>query len=98
MLPGTYAESYWVSRSEYPVEAGFSNELEATVARLLQAQDHIRDLKTSGGKVEIYLQLSGSINNGDSIDSALLKKIGELGVDLLVEVFLDGDPKASVTE
>ena len=89
ILPGTNAESYWVSLSEYPVEAGFSNELKATITRLVQVKDHIRDIKKSGGKVEIYLQLSGSITNGDSIDSTLLKKMGELEVDLLLEVFLD---------
>lgn len=42
---------------------------------------------TSGGRIEIYLQLSGSINNGGTIDSKLLKRMAMLSVNFLIEVF-----------
>lgn len=86
-LTGNYPESYWSSRLEFPCKAGFSENLNFIVDKLVMEEDCIHDLKTSGGKAELYLQFPGSINNGGSIDSSLLKKLGDLGVDLLFEVF-----------
>jgi hypothetical protein len=88
LLPGTYPESYWVSRLEFPSEDGFGKQLVLVIDRLVKAKDTLHDIMVSGGKVEIYLQLSGAINNGGTIDSALLKTLGELEVDLLIEVFV----------
>ncbi len=86
-LPGTYSESYWTSRLEFPCESGFSEKILYIVDKLSKEEKNLRDHKASGGKIEIYLQLPGSINNGDTIESELLKKIGYLGIDLLVEIF-----------
>jgi hypothetical protein len=87
-LPGTYPESYWVARLEFPSEDGFGKQLLLAIDRLVKAKETLHDFKVSGGKIEIYLQLPGEINNGATIDSALLKTMGELGVDLLIEVFV----------
>ncbi len=87
-LAGTYPASYWVSRLEFPSEAGFRKQFVLAINRLVKAKETLHDLRASGGKIEIYLQLSGAVNNGDTIDSALLKTLGELGVDLLIEVFV----------
>jgi hypothetical protein len=88
-LNGTYSDSYWASQLEFPGEAGFREKLVFAIDRLTRVKKNIHDFKSSGGKIEIYLQLSGSINNGDTIESALIKTMGELGVDLLIEVFPD---------
>jgi hypothetical protein len=89
-LTGAYKESYWVSRLEYPINeevSGFKVQLVLAINRLMREQKTLRDLKASGGIIEIYLQLPGSVNNGDTIESALLKKMVELGIDLSTEVF-----------
>lgn len=86
-LAGTYSESYWSSRMEFPCKTGFSESLRFIVDKLVSEENHLRELKESGGKAELYLQLPGSVNNGDTIESKLIKKIGDLGIDLLVEVF-----------
>lgn len=88
-LNGTYSDSYWTSQLEFPGEAGFREKLVLAIDRLMRVKKNIHEFKSSGGKIEIYLQLTGSINNGDTIESALIKTMGELGVDLLIEVFPD---------
>lgn len=72
---------------EFPCKTGFSESLRFIVDKLVSEENHLRELKESGGKAELYLQLPGSVNNGDTIESKLIKKIGDLGIDLLVEVF-----------
>jgi len=89
-LEGRNSDSYWVSRVEYPIQTGFKKQLEYIIGLLAKQKDTLSEHKASGGKIEVYLQLSGAINNGDEIDSALLKTMGELGVDLLIEVFVEG--------
>jgi len=88
-LPGIYAESYWASQVEFPSEAGFNDKLMLAVGHLAKAEDTLHELKTSGGRLEIYLQLSGSVNHGATIASSLLKTMGELGLDLSIEIFPD---------
>lgn len=87
-LKGKYNDSYWVSRLEFPSEEGFIEQLMYIIDLLVKEKETLYDLKTTGGSIEIYLQLSGSINNGDTINSSLLKIMGDLGVDLLIEVFV----------
>lgn len=86
-LAGTYNESYWVSRLDFVSQDGFAEQLAVVMDRLVTARKHLQAFRLSGGKIEIYLQLPGSVNNGDTIDSMLLKTMGELGIDLLIEVF-----------
>lgn len=66
-LSGVYTESYWASRLEFPGEGGFGKQLFVAIERLVNAEKIVSDLRESGGKIEIYLQLSGAINNGDTI-------------------------------
>lgn len=72
---------------EFPCEEGFKKHLVIVIDRLLAEEETLHAFRLSGGKIEIYLQLPGSVNNGDTIDSMFLKTMGELGIDLLIEVF-----------
>lgn len=88
VLPGTNKESYWCSEQlRFSSDEGFKEEMASTVRSLIAAGQEFRDLKATGGKIELYLQLPGSVNNGGTFESSVLKTLGELGVDLLVEVF-----------
>jgi hypothetical protein len=88
-LDGTYPDSYWVYRTEIQSERGFRNEVIAVLQVLIDVKGAIHDHLTSGGTITVFLQLTGSINNGDEIDSSLLQTMGELGVDFGIEVFPD---------
>jgi hypothetical protein len=84
---GTNDESYWVSRLEFDPRTGFSNELTRAVDLLAQAEIAVRTLAATGGRIEIFVALTGWINNGDSMSPALLRRIADLGVTLTIEVF-----------
>ena len=86
-LPGIRSDSYWTSKLKYPCENGFQEQLIYIIDRLARAKIDFHEFKVSGGRIEIYFQLPGSKNNGDTIESICLKTLGEMGVDLLIEVF-----------
>lgn len=88
-LPGLYKNSYWCTSLEFPGENPFGEQLQKAIAHLVGIEKTANEIKSSGGRVEVYLQLTGLTNNGDTIDSEQLKILGNLGVDLLVEVFPD---------
>ena len=87
-LSGVYSESYWVSQFDFPIEEGFREKLVLSIDLLAKVKETLSDIKESGGKIEIYLQLPGTVNNGDEIDSDLLQTMGKLGIDFLIEVFI----------
>lgn len=86
-LPGVNDKSYWSSQIEYSAESGFNEKLVSVISQLSEIGNELQDFRASGGKVEVYLQLPGSINNGDTIESEHLKILGAMGVNLLIEVF-----------
>jgi hypothetical protein len=90
ILPGVYKRSYWYSEHiEFSEKKGFSSTLANVINRLQKIQKEIEELKQTGGFIELYFQFPGSVNNGDTIPSSQLKILGELGVDLSLEVFPD---------
>lgn len=86
-LPGVYKESYWTSRTEFDCEDGFNIPIAAIIDRLMEHAEILDEFTWSGGKIEIYLQLPGFVNNGDAIDAALLKKMAKMSIELAIEVF-----------
>lgn len=89
LLPGKNKISYWTSRLEFSAKDGFIEELKYLMNRVSIFRNHIQDFRNSGGIIEIYLMLSGKKNTGDSIDFSILKKLGEMEINFLVEVFPD---------
>ena len=88
VLQGTNKESYWCSEQQvFFSDDGFSEKMSLMIDCLVKAEQNIIKLKNTGGKIELYLQLPGSVNNGGVLESSSLKTLGELGVNLLIEVF-----------
>lgn len=88
VLRGTNKESYWCSEQQVFIsDDGFNDEMKLMINRLMNAEQNILELKGSGGRIELYLQLPGSVNNGGVLASSSLGVLGKLGVDLLIEVF-----------
>jgi len=88
-LPGKYIDSYWYSRIDIPRSDNLGNQTLRAIEILEKSKATIIDIKSTGGAIEIYLQLPGAENNGGVIKSENLKKLSELGVDLAIEVFPD---------
>ena len=88
-LKGKYSESYWVAMLKFTEGESFKKNLIIAIDRLKKISETVVDIKSSGGKIEIYLQLPGSINNGGTIETKILKTMCDLNIDLLIEVFPD---------
>ncbi len=83
---GIHDTSYWVCRLEFEPRTGFLGELRRAVDLLSRCEAELRDLAATGGRIELYVQLTGWINNGDSIGPPLLRAMADLGVTLSIEV------------
>ncbi len=47
----------------------------------------LNELVETDGNVMIYLQFQGIVNNGDTITPSILREMGELGINLSIEIF-----------
>jgi hypothetical protein len=86
-LPGTYRDSFWTLSLEFEPENGFEDRLVEVLDLLCREKATVEELQSTGGKVQIYLQLVGWVNNGGSIDALLLKRMVDLGATFEIEVF-----------
>jgi len=87
-LPGVYKDSYWVSQLEFVSKEGFCKQLSTILNILLAEKETVDKFNASGGNIEIYLQLSGAINNGDTISNKMLAIMVDLKLELSIEVFV----------
>ncbi|MNN74648.1 hypothetical protein D3C81_1908700 [compost metagenome] len=65
----------------------FSALLRNIVKSLYMSKSALQEFIASGGRVEIYLQLNGTVNVGDELEPDLLTSIGEAQINLQIEVF-----------
>ena len=86
-LSGVNRQSFWVSAVDFSSKEGFVEPFMQVVDKLIQSKKSVDDIIHSGGSSSIYIQLTGSKNNGGTIKFETLKVLGELGVDLEIEVF-----------
>lgn len=85
-LQGKYKESYWVGRRDFSERLRFVKELESLVMLVSDTQEALAQFNKSGGTIDIYLSLPGSINVGDDIEPSLLSVMGKLGITFMIEV------------
>jgi len=97
-LPGTWRDSSWNHVFSYKGERKFFDEIRQLLIQLLPHKDFLLKISNEGGRVEIYLQLPGDLNQGSSAEPAMLKEMAELGLYLGVEVFPEwgDDPRNTV--
>lgn len=86
-LNGVNGSSYWTSFEEFSNKEGFISQINSDINVMLKHEDVLHELTTTGGKVELYLQLPGGANVGGEIEASALLLMGKLGIDLLIEVF-----------
>src|SRR5712692_4525972 len=65
----------------------FFKKVDRLAHRLKPHKAFLHEISASGGKSEIYIQLPGTLNVGDSLDPRTLGLLAELNVLLSVEVF-----------
>lgn len=86
MLPAM-SDNYWHTAFSFNQDRGFKGDIVDTL-RLLKKEDvRLNELVETDGNVMIYLQFQGIVNNGDTITPSILREMGELGINLSIEIF-----------
>lgn len=86
-LPGVYEESKWSKSYHVSVERRLFRPAIEILNDLEQRAEFIDDLVSTGGTVEVSLDLPGGRNFGDSITPSELRRFASLQVGLGFEVF-----------
>ena len=88
LLTGTNRESYWCSESKFFYNYDeFLNIFSVLSKQIINVEHEIDNLIRTGGKVEFYIQLSGTVNTACIFIPSSLAIFGELGIVLSIEVF-----------
>ena len=86
-LKGHQKESFWCSRLKVPDDSDFPGFVSMFVERLAQHRVLFREIRNNGGRSEFYVSLSpGGSCLGDILGHDLLKALGQLDMDLSLDV------------
>jgi|HubBroStandDraft_4_1064222.scaffolds.fasta_scaffold287419_1 hypothetical protein len=81
-------DSLWSYSEDYEGRSKkFFKTVERLANRLKRHKTFLHEISVSGGRCEMYVQLPGAKNIGDTIQPAMLRLLAELNILLSVEVF-----------
>jgi hypothetical protein len=87
-LKGNFPDSLWSHHDEYEGRSrNFFERVDRLAIRLEPHNAFLHDISASGGQCEIYIQLPGSMNIGDSVHPKTLRLLADLNILLSAEVF-----------
>ena len=90
LLPGVYPDTRWRHSIRHTVtEQWFAPEVEAFVRRLEPHKEFLASLRETGGSAALIIQFLGDGYLADNVPPTTLAKLGELGLSLGIECFLD---------
>jgi hypothetical protein len=90
LLPGVYSDTRWRHSIRHTVtEQWFASGVVSFVESLESHKQFLRSLKGTGGSATVIIQLLGDGYLADEIPSTTLAKLGELGLSLGIECFID---------
>ena len=88
LLTGTNRESYWCSEPKFFYNHDeFLKIFSILSKQIINVKHEIDNLIRTGGKIEFYIQLSGSVNTACVFIPSSLAIFCELGIVLSIEVF-----------
>lgn len=79
--------SYWTKSSKAYKKRDFFSPLADLIEILYTKKSFLKSLLSDGGKIEIIVELKGSVNIGDYLNHDVMSKILDMGVILGIEVF-----------
>ena len=81
-------DSFWSYQERYEgASRNFFKKADRLANRLKPHEGFLHEISATGGKCEIYIQLPGTKNIGDSLEPQTLRLLAELGIFLSIEVF-----------
>jgi hypothetical protein len=94
-LEGTWRDTYWVTdvfKDECP-NSTLAAALSELVERFSLRKSFFVKIRDEGGRVEFYVSWDIDGNRGDEFDATLLTKLGELGVNLSLDIYPPPNPQ-----
>jgi hypothetical protein len=89
-LPGVHRETYWTSgsleRGGWPGRS-LTAALKVLLDELEPQKFLFRSVCAEGGRVEFFIGWYFTRNSGDVVDAATLKRMGDLGIDLSLDLY-----------
>jgi hypothetical protein len=86
-LGGTGEESYCAFHIGSSDDGTLSECLKAAVAQLKRAAHFLRDIRATGGSLMFYVSWHTNGNTGEVFETALLKDMADLGIDLGINAY-----------
>jgi hypothetical protein len=88
LLEGNYDRSYWHTPFTPRDDSDVGNFLARTVERLRQHGSFFKDIRDTGGAVELFIGLfADGVNIGATLTHDLLAAIGDMGIDLGLDIY-----------
>ncbi|KWV52958.1 hypothetical protein AS156_10035 [Bradyrhizobium macuxiense] len=90
LLSGVYPDTRWRHSIRHTVtEQWFGSEVEGFVERLEPHKEFLTNLRETGGSATVIIQFLGDGYLADEVPPTTLAKLGELGLSLGIECFID---------
>lgn len=87
-LEGNHRKTYWTSRLTPPDDSDIETFLVRTVKSLTPHRLLFRELRDTGGELELFIGLFASGGNiGATLPHDLMVAIGDMGIDLGLDIY-----------
>ncbi len=93
-LPGTYDNSYCFFELTQQQDEDLPSMLTRISQYLMPHKNLFQHIKEAGGSIEFFIGWFSVGNTGEIFDSLLLRRLGELGIDLALDVYGENSPVA----
>lgn len=92
LLGGVYDCSYCSFSLTRQDDEELHEMLDRVADDLLQHEDFFHRIRDGGGRTEFFIGWYSSRNTGDTFNNLLLSKLGELRIDLALDVYGESEP------
>lgn len=98
VLGGIYDESYCSFPIERKTDEDLADLLERVTEDLVKHADLFLRIRAGGGRSEFFIGWYSVGNTGNTFGSSLLKRLGDLGIDLALDVYGEPVPETNNAE
>lgn len=90
LLSGAYPDTRWRHSIRHTVtEQWFASEVDSFVGKLEPHTEFLTNLRATGGSATLIIQFLGDGYLADNVPPTTLAKLGEIGLSLGIECFID---------
>lgn len=86
-LPGVYDQSYCSFKLDQPKDMELVDFLKHWNVKLLNFNDFLNQIYSSGGRLEYFIGWYSEENSGEVFDVSLLEELAKLKIDLAIDFY-----------